>query len=479
MTDIVCKIIDNNYIHVEADSSVRQELSDFFSFFAKNYQWMQNYKRGRWDGKIRLYNMMKHTLPAGLIDYIHIFARERNYIVDDQCEFPKNEFSEKEAQQFATSLKLNVDPRDYQMSTFTHCVRERRALVLSPTASGKSLMIYMLARYFKKKTLLIVPTINLVDQMKNDFIEYGMKENQIHTITAGAEKESDAAITVSTWQSIYKMPPEYFSSFELLIGDECHLFQASSLTSIVNKMPHCDLRFGFTGTLDGSECHRLVTEGLFGRMHQSITIKEMMDQKYSASLMVKCVVLKYKKNYRKKRTYPEEIELIRNIPERNHFIAELVRRQKGTTLVLFNSIEHGETLYDCIKNLEGDRRVFLIHGGVAANERERIRTIANSGNDVVIVASYGTYSTGVNIPSIRTCVFAFGYKSLVRNLQSIGRNLRLSEGKSQAIIFDIADDMKTKNFENYSLTHFRERVIIYSREGFDYEMHSITLKELQ
>ena len=122
------------------------------------------------------------------------------------------------------------------------------------------------------------------------------------------------------------------------------------------------------------------------------------------------------------------------------------------------------------------RKVFYIFGGVEADEREAIRGIVERENNAIIVASYGTFSTGVNIKNLHNIIFASPSKSRIRNLQSIGRGLRLGDNKVNATLYDIADDLTYKSKENFTLKHFQERINIYTEEEFDYEMHNIELK---
>ena len=167
-------------------------------------------------------------------------------------------------------------------------------MLLSPTASGKSLIIYLLVRWFSSKTLIIVPTTSLVAQLQKDFKDYGYDSNKyVHEIMAGREKTTDVPIIISTWQSIYKMPKKWFDQFDVVIGYEAHLFKAKSLTSILTKLEDCKYRFGLTGTLDGSQTHRLVLEGLFGAVKQVTTTKELMDKSNLANLTSKALVRKH------------------------------------------------------------------------------------------------------------------------------------------------------------------------------------------
>jgi superfamily II DNA or RNA helicase len=162
--------------------------------------------------------------------------------------------------------------------------------------------------------------------------------------------------------------------------------------------------------------------------------------------------------------------------KRNKYIRNLASGLQGNTLCLFQYVEkHGKDLYEMIQNKATDKKVFYVHGGVDADEREKIREITEKTDNAIIVASYGTFSTGINIRNLHNIIFASPSKSRIRNLQSIGRGLRLKDNNSHATLYDIADDLSYNEKENYTLAHFRERINIYSEEDFDYEIHNVEL----
>jgi superfamily II DNA or RNA helicase len=265
----------------------------------------------------------------------------------------------------------------------------------------------------------------------------------------------------------------------VVIGDEAHLFKAKSLTTIMTKLENCGLRFGFTGTLDGTQTNRLVLEGLFGAAKKVTTTSDLIEQKHLADFTIKALVLKYPEDtckLIKTFDYRDEINWIVTSPERNNFIKNLTLSLKGNTLLLFQFVEkHGKVLFDLINNAT-DRKVFFVSGSVEGEEREKIRKIVEQETDAIIVASYGTFSTGVNIRNLHNIVFASPSKSRVRNLQSIGRGLRKSETKLSSRLYDIADDFSYLKFRNHTFFHFIERMKIYKEEGFPYKIYKIDLK---
>ena len=400
-----------------------------------------------------------------------------------------------QADKFFNTLNLHsngqpITVNDHQRDAFIEAMQSRRKLLLSPTASGKSLIIYLIFRqlldYQDLKGLIIVPTTSLVEQLTSDFKDYAEFDNfdvdeHVHKIYQGKEKHSGKKLIISTWQSLYQMPKEYFDQFQYIIGDEAHNFKAQSLTSIMTACTNAKYRIGLTGTLDGTKTHKLVLEGLFGPVRQVITTKELIDKNILSSFQIKCLVLKHsqeKSEESKDWTYQEEIQYLINSRNRNRFIRNLAISMKTNTLVLYQMVEkHGQVLYDMIKEKAGDRKVFFIHGGVDTEDREEVRHIMEKENDAIVVASYGTFSTGINIRNLHNIIFASPSKSRVRNLQSIGRSLRQSSGKEQATLYDVADDLRYKKHMNFTLRHFVERVKIYNEEKFPFKIYNIGLKD--
>ena len=476
--------VNEVYAHIRCESSDAMELSEFFTFYVPGYKFMPAFRNKIWDGKIRLFNFQTRQLYYGLIPYLERFAVEREYEIEfDESVDSADEFSLNDAQEFIDTLGLPFAPRDYQVKAFIHSVRNKRALLLSPTASGKSLIIYMLARWYNTKTLIIVPTISLVAQLYKDFEDYGFDSNKyIHQIMSGASKDTDAPIVISTWQSIYKMPKQWFEQFDVVVGDEAHNFKAKSLTTILSNLTDCKYRFGLTGTLDGTQTHKLVLEGLFGAVKKVTTTKELIDTGSLAKFRIKALVLKHDEascKACKNHKYQDEIDYIVTKPSRNKFIRNLTVSLDGNTLVLYQFVEkHGKVLYNMISDaIEKGRPIFFIHGGVGVDEREEVRRITEQESNAIIVASYGTFSTGINIRNLHNVIFASPSKAKIRVLQSIGRGLRLGDNKEVATLFDISDDLTHKSRKNFTLDHFMERMKIYSEEKFEYKIYTIGLKE--
>lgn len=478
MDTVTIRKYDEVYNKIVCDPGIAMELADHFTFEVPGAKFMPTVRNKIWDGKIRLLNPLTCLLYSGLAEEVIKFCQSRKY----ECELDgisnDEEFSIHEAQKRIESLGLTKTPRDYQLDAYVHAIRKRRAVLLSPTASGKSLIIYLITRHYREKTLIIVPTTSLVHQMASDFKDYGLEE-ECHKIMSGEEKITNKNIVISTWQSIYKLPQSWFNQFKLVIGDEAHLFKAKSLTTIMTKLPNCKYKYGFTGTLDGTDTNKLVLEGLFGPVRKVTTTAELMSKGTVAQLLIKALVLKYANEDKKlvsNYDYQAELDFIVTNPKRNNFVKNLVLSLKGNTLVFFNFVDkHGKILYDLVKSEAKDRNVYFISGEVNALEREEIRKSVENDRNCIIFASSGTSSTGVNMVNLQNIVFTSPSKSRIRNLQSIGRALRKSETKVNATLYDLADDLTWKSKRNHTLNHFVERIKIYSSESFDYKIYNIDL----
>ena len=485
MTHLTVKKKNEVYITIHSDEEyVHRELADYFTFEVPEAKFLKKNPRYKyWDGTIRLYSPATGDLYHGLMTHVQEWADEKQYTV----EYEKNDWygDVEDDNKFVSPAGVkhfmdkvcNIKPRPYQYKAVYEALKYNRKLLLSPTGSGKSLMIYSIVRYYAataKKILIVVPTTSLVEQMVNDFISYGWNANDfVHKIYSGKDKNTDKPIIISTWQSIYKFPKRYFDDIDCVIGDEAHLFKSKSLTGIMTKLHNAKYRFGFTGTLDGSKTHKWVLEGLFGDCERVTKTDDLIKSGYLSKFRIKVLLCDHAPQYFE--SYHDEMEYLVEHRGRNNLIKNLVDDLKGNTLVLFNYVEkHGEPLYELINStIDPERKLFFVHGGTDVEDREEVRQITETEDDAVIIASYGTFSTGINIKRLHNIIFASPSKSRIRNLQSIGRVLRKGEGKDIATLYDIADNI---GGQNYTLRHLNERVNIYNDENFKYEVIKVNLR---
>lgn len=486
--------LDEVYVRVFSEGSIEQELSDFFTYEYPGAKFTPQYRARLWDGKVRLYDQIRKTLYVGLVSYVEEFATRNGYGIEYVSPIHKtNNITEDQVQDYAAALEpmghgKPIEIRDYQIEAVQTALDRERVLLLSPTASGKSFIIYTTMRWHvehNRKCIVIVPTTSLVEQLYTDFEDYSSAngwDTSVHCqkLYSGFTKDFTKDVLITTWQSVYLQPKSWFKQFDVIFGDEAHQFKAKSLTTVMEKMDNVRYRIGTTGTLDNKKIHRLVLEGIFGPVHRVTTTKALMETQKLAKLNIMCVVLKYNEEIRKGRknnTYQEEMDWIVSCEPRNKFIRNLAVKSKGNTLVLFQYVEkHGKVLYDLIKEkVHSERKVFFVYGGTETSDREAIRHITEGEPDAIIIASYGTFSTGINIPSIENVIFASPSKSKIRNLQSIGRGLRLKNGKTECNLFDLADDLHWKSWKNHTLNHAAERYKTYAEEQFDLKLVEVNL----
>jgi len=479
---------DEVYLKIEADADIRRELGEYFTFEVPGFKFMPQYRNRVWDGKIRLFSYATGQIYAGLYPYIIDWCQKNKVQIVDGTKIKDVNVTDDNINKFIKALKVPLEIRDYQKEAFVHSVKKNRCLLVSPTASGKSLIIYLMLIFNllrlkdtkQDKILIIVPTTSLVEQLFKDFKDYGYNSvRNVHKIYSGHDKDTNKRVIISTWQSIYNMPKKWFNQFGMIIGDEAHLFKAVSLTKIMTKLINCKYRVGLTGTLDGTKTHKLVLEGLFGTVNKVVSTSELQERKQLADLKIICLILQHDstaRHFLKDKSYQEEMDYLVSNEKRNKYIRNLCLSLQGNTLCLFQYVEkHGVILKQLIEDKAEDKKVFFVFGGVEADERESIRAITEKSDNAIIIASYGTFSTGINIRNLHNIVFASPSKSRIRNLQSIGRGLRLKDNNSAATLYDIADDISYNEKENYTLQHFKERINIYNGEDFNYEIHNVEL----
>jgi superfamily II DNA or RNA helicase len=493
MTEIIrVEKIDEVYMKVVAEPSTLQEISEFFSFRPNGYQFSPKFKSRVWDGYVRLITPFKPYLYVGLLSLLKNFSESREYelVIDDEL-VEQEQIPDDYGYQLAKEIGSTLTLRDYQNHYVVNAIRNKRTLNLSPTSSGKSFMQYLLFRHyydnFQHRTLIVVPTISLVHQMAGDFIDYGCDPDLIYKIQGGVDKNTTKAVTVTTWQSVQKQPKEWFDQFRVIIGDEAHLFTGKSLSGIMEKCVNAPYKFGFTGTIsDESKTNRIVLQGLFGSLIKYVSTKDLIDSGTVADFKIKALVLGYPDNVKKdfrlnikkldsNKRYAAEREFLVNSTRRNNFIKNLVWSLEGqNNLILFELVEkHGKILEPLLRR-EG-RELHFIYGNTSGEERERIRHLVENDKEKKhdILASYGVFAAGVSLKRLDNLILASGSKSEVRILQSIGRTLRKGNGSDEATLYDIADDLSQGSFENYTLSHFKKRIEIYSKEQFPFKIYNV------
>ena len=500
------QILNNVYMRVLSTPEITVELLDFFAYESPGGKFTKEYKAKQWDGMVYLYDAIKKTLYLGLMPYLKKFAEDNGYTLSIKNPVPKNEIipmdelvSWAKGLEPHDSKKKPIGLRDYQKVGLFIAINQKRRTLVSPPGSGKSLMIYCILRRLiennpDRKNIVVVPSTGLVEQLYKDFGDYSWKngwdvDKYVQKLYFGFPKKMEKTVLITTWQSVYKQPRNWFDQFEVIIGDEAHTFRSDSLRNMISKTGKADYRIGTTGTMHDAKIHYLMIEGIFGMGKDLTTNRELMDRKQLSELKITCIRLKYSDKVReymramKKQTmkgferflYFKEIDFLTAYERRNKYICALANKLEGNTLILFQYVDkHGIPLYEMMKKRveesEQDKEVFFIYGKVKTKEREQVRKILNENRNCILIASYGTFSVGVNAPSLENIILASPSKSKIRILQSAGRGTRVEEHKINCKMFDLIDDMQTPEWENYAIKHAKKRMRMYKKEKFDYRI---------
>lgn len=474
--------INNVFVKILCDEeSIEREIIDAFSFkvdyFIPKQYWDFYMRRGM---KKCLYNKMYKTFYIGLLPFLVKFLQEKDYEYHIEGNFTNaNSFSEAEALEFIKTLPLPFEVRDYQLKYFIKAIRTQRMICLSPTSSGKSLLIYLIVKYLNKRSLIIIPSTTLILQLKRDFISFGCSEEDIHTIFGGETQETNAKFVISTWQGLqYSTKKEWFDQFEVVIGDEVHHFSSDKTVKIMT-MIDAPIRIGMTGSMKGKKLSDYQVQGLFGPLTQYISTKELIEKKFVSDLLIKAVVLHHVTGLAWKGVWSPDYEIERDNllsnKKRNDFLVNLALSQKGNTFVMFERIEHGKILYEKIKK-KATCPVYFVSGAMKVEDRDNIiQTLSQLTESISVVSR--VFATGVSIPSLNNIIFTHPSKSRVKVLQSIGRSLRLHKNKIRAIVIDVVDNLiENPKIKNTTYIHFLERMKIYKKEGFEVKKYDVNLK---
>jgi len=456
-------------------------------------------KRGVWDGKISF--VKKNLIPAGLWKEVADICKEYDFqltmvgitrIFNDTIKVDEFE---------AWALKFfegrEITPRDYQIDAAFKILKYKRCLAELATSAGKTLISFMVIGYLmevlgKKKILMIVPNVSLVIQATGDFEQYNAGKLSIKTqqIYSGAEIRKSSNIVVGTYQSLVNYDEEYFSQFDAVLVDETHKAKSKSIQTIMDKCWHCDYRFGLSGTIPKKgTVDRLALMSAMGPLVTQVKAKHLQDEGHIANCKVLQITMDYasdeqkeafaflSKNPKQRRElFTLEKNFINQNEKRLNFVTKVINKSHSNSLVLFHKIDYGEALYRQLRNIT-DKKVYYVDGSVSGDMREEFKARMEQNDDVIIVASYGTFSTGISIKNIHNIFFTESFKSEVIIRQSIGRGLRKHHSKELVKIYDFIDDFRYTgedlNWKNYMYKHGAERRKIYEEEQFKYDVQTV------
>jgi len=487
---------NESFLYVYGDQEDLLTIKESFTRFAPNFRFNPKYKSGRWDGKIRLFNSATNTLPSGLLNKLLEYIEEAqiNYTIspefqeelDEIDDFDEDLFQEVLDHFEETKVKKDIEQRNYQIEAAKVMLRMKRGQLHHATSSGKTFTTYLILSYLLRKNsneqiMVVVPTLTLIHQFKSDFSDYGMDVEKLIGKFYAKEKDTTKPIVVGTWQSLQKAE-EFIKKVTVVITDENHHAKAKNIKDLMERCINTPIRIGMSGSQHEDELDRLSVEGSFGPILSVVTSSELIEQGYISDIEIFQLMLEYPSQVRKdlkklkkekggKKAYDEEKDIIQSSTRRRSLVKKLIEKRdsKENILLLFDELEYGESIFEELKISFPDRICYYIAGDVDSIEREVIRVNANNEEGVLVIASLGTFSTGVNLPKIHIGIFLWMGKSLVRLQQSIGRGLRKHATKDKFRLFDIVDDLI------YSKPHGMKRLQFYIREGFSVSQHTIGL----
>lgn len=471
------------------DAGLMEALYKHFSVYIDKYWFNSKVKKGYWDGKI---NFVKRngTFNNGLVDKIIEYLKcqkEYNLEIDPAYDKPNKTMLAKLKDKF---LELTMDmncpfsPYAHQMKGAFKCVFYRRAILEHCTSSGKSLTQALLVNFLlhskkKHKFLVLVPRIDLIHQLKDDYVEYGIDPNIIGKYYSD-EKDIDKQIVISTWQAIYKKK-KLLRDFTVLMVDECHGLRAEQVRSVAENTIKANLRYGFTGTLPDHKCEKMLIESVIGPVVDEVKAEDLQKLKLISDIKIDIPFLIYKEDEVKKvkkaskgldgrAAYEYEKNFVIEHERRNKLVAKICKKfaDRGeNALVLVNRHSHVDSIKSALAEVGIDP--IVVTGKVKNSVRKEVRGKMEEKGGQVLLATSGVYSTGISIKRLHAVVFANAGKSKIETLQSVGRGLRLHHSKSKLHLYDMADNLK------YSEDHLQERMEYYARNNFEVEIKEVNL----
>lgn len=491
-------IKDNVFLELETTQHQALELSDYFSHYVKNYRFMPKFKFGQWDGKIRFYNRALRQLPIGLLPELLKFCDRYSYVPEfkqNVQDLYTNTISENDLDEFLKTIPLKYTPRDYQVEAFKKLIKNNRGVVQLNTGLGKSLVIYMLVHWLKQfgDVLIIVPSINLVTQLYNDFADYGYEniDSEVSKVYGLSKDTGLKKVVISTWQSQYTKSPDQFTRYNSFIIDETHTCRNTSGTSKTTKKNNekpttgavkeiatmcynARYRFGLTGTLSDDKCDMMTLRGYIGEVLMETRSSEYIEKGVLSKIKIVNLFCKYPEEIcrtirKAKVQYQDELDYTLGYAKRNDaldFILKCVRPEENVLLLVTKIEKQLKPLEQYIRQKYPNKKLRIIYGKTEGEEREQIRQAMENDSGTILLASYGTLSTGVNIKKIHHIIFYSSYKSKIKVLQSIGRGLRTHSEKEMLITWDVVDDIRVGKFRNNIFKQWEERIKYYQEQGF-------------
>ena len=515
------------------------QLNLWLTRHVKGYRYMPAFKMGVWNGQQTYFRNGRINLGLWKEAMKGCKEIDMPFILENKEEFPLNrdvtlESVQEFCKEFFKFHKVKTKsgewipfvPYEHQVESAYKILKNRYCMAEVATSGGKSLIISIVMFYTLKhiqpdaKFLIIVPSITLVTQFYDNIVEYNwginnlaeMREKKIESITNSEAKYTpcdvrveevmserprkysgtqDANVYIGTYQSLEKWPKEFFQQFHTVITDEAHGAKAKTITTILQKtFKHAYSRFGVSGTFpEDDTCEILTIQAVLGPKITEVSANELKEKGIITPMEIRAVIMNHndkefddriqiiKKGGNGKDAFELEKAYIHVSEKRLDFIKKIVEKCDSNTLLLFHTIDYGHQIFNKLEKELPGRDYYYIDGEISGKKREVIKKQmeVTDGNVKVLVASYGTLSTGVSINAIFNVIFADSFKSEQIIIQSIGRALRLHSEKKKANIFDLVDVFDSNNMGNILFRHFKEREKFYQKRQYPYKIIKINL----
>lgn len=497
---------DQKFIVInECTQEEYDQLKAAYTKKVEGYRFNPQYKKGLWDGNITF--IKGGNIPSGTWSYLKEVAgqcgwdleiRNLNLLFDSSL--TEDGFKEW-CDEFFKDLEFK--PREYQILSAYKILKYRKCLSELATSAGKTLICFMVVAYLmdrgviEGKVLVIVPTVQLVLQTSGDFENYNTHKLplKVQQVYAGFKDKGDANIYVGTYQTLVRQEEDFYKRFDCVICDETHKAStAASIKKVLDHCWHCAYRFGVTGTLPKPNTADFLTlQTYLGPLVTEVKAKQLQDNGFISN----CNIIQIRMDYvsdEKKKDFAEAYKFLMNTKKggdaytleknfvienekRFKFINALISKSTKNTLVLFHRLVYGKKIFKYLKDNLKDKRIYYIDGSIDKDIRKEITDRMDKFDDVILVASYSTLSTGISINQIYNVIFTESYKSPFIVIQSIGRSLRLKDRENKennkATIVDLVDDFRWEKYTNYLYRHGLERLRMYKEQQYPVEVRKV------
>jgi superfamily II DNA or RNA helicase len=463
-------------------------------------------KKKLWDGNVKFIDKF-NRIPIGLIEKVHSVCSKYNIPFEiEDIDLMYWDFDEADFDAWAAEFCASMEkkPRDYQVDAAKRIIKNQRSISEIATSAGKTMIIFLVFSYLRTRglvdrLLVIVPNTNLILQTIEDFDEYSNNRTlmKFRSQTVSGESKTktqqNADLIVGTFQSLVKLEEDWFTDITGICVDEAHHTNANSVKKVIGKCVNAKFKFGLSGTLmQDDSADALTIQAFIGPLVNTISPQDLFDKKVATQVNIKIVRLQYSNEEIKQKLHflrqrKNEVEgskqlslerdLIVKSKERFKFVCDLISKTNKNSLVLFQNIKdnYGKRIYDHLRETCDEKEIYYVDGSTAANLREEYKKNMEDGDNRVLIASFGTFSTGISINNLHNIFFVESYKSEKIVKQSIGRGMRLHAQKDKVTIVDIVDDLSWKGDKNYLMKHGDSRIEIYDQEGFPYKIYKVEI----